>query len=216
MATYVLRRIIQSIPILFGISILIFLIVQLAPGSPIDRFRNPRVSPEQLEAIMRLYGLDRPLFEQYVSWITAFVQVWRPDAWGYSFIDGQPVLGNVMARVPATMLLMGSAADRDHHRVDPGRDPGGDPPVQHDRQGHHHLRHDRLRDALIPAGHLHPVLRRRRALPVDRVRVPALRVPEPRERRQSPRHHLPPDPAGHQPGHRLHRRLLALSPREHA
>jgi peptide/nickel transport system permease protein len=109
MATYVLRRIIQSIPILFGVSILIFLIVQLAPGSPIDRFRNPRVSPEQLEAILRLYGLDKPLFEQYVHWITAFVQVWRPDAWGYSFIDGQPVLGNIWARVPATLLLMGSA-----------------------------------------------------------------------------------------------------------
>lgn len=109
MATYVLRRIIQSIPILFGISILIFLIVQLAPGSPIDRFRNPRVSPEQLDAIMRLYGLDRPLPEQYIAWITAFVQIWRVDAWGYSFIDGRPVIENVAARVPATFLLMGTA-----------------------------------------------------------------------------------------------------------
>ncbi len=109
MGTYVLRRIIQAIPILFGVSILIFLIVQLAPGSPVDRFRNPRVSPEQLQQIMRLYGLDKPLIEQYFHWITAFLQVWRPDAWGYSFIDGQPVLANVMNRVPATFLLMGSA-----------------------------------------------------------------------------------------------------------
>jgi len=107
MATYTLRRIIQAIPILFGISILIFLIVQLAPGSPIDRFRNPRVSPEQLAAITRLYGLDRPLLEQYVHWITAYVQIWRVDAWGYSFIDGQPVLTKVANRLTATMLLMG-------------------------------------------------------------------------------------------------------------
>ena len=106
MATYALRRIIQAIPILFGISILIFLIVQLAPGSPIDRFRNPRVSPEQLAAINRLYGLDRPLFEQYIHWITAYVQIWRVDAWGYSFIDGQPVLTKVGNRLPATLLLM--------------------------------------------------------------------------------------------------------------
>ncbi len=106
MATYALRRIIQAIPILFGISILIFLIVQLAPGSPIDRFRNPRVSPEQLAAINRLYGLDRPLFEQYIHWITAYVQIWRVDAWGYSFIDGQPVLTKVANRLPATLLLM--------------------------------------------------------------------------------------------------------------
>jgi len=109
MTTYVLRRIIQSIPIIIGISLLIFLIVQLAPGSPVDRFRNPRVSPEQLAAITRLYGLDKPLPQQYVSWITAFFQVWRPDAWGYSYTDGQPVLKNVMDRVPATMLLMGAA-----------------------------------------------------------------------------------------------------------
>jgi peptide/nickel transport system permease protein len=109
MATYVIRRIIQAIPILFGISILIFLIVQLAPGSPIDRFRVPRVPPEQLEALIRLYGLDKPLVEQYIAWITAFVQVWRIDAWGYSFIDGRPVITNISERVPATILLMGTA-----------------------------------------------------------------------------------------------------------
>ena len=107
MATYTLRRIIQAIPILFGISVLIFLIVQLAPGSPVDRFRNPRVSPEQLAAIARLYGLDKPLLEQYVHWITAYVQIWRVDAWGYSFIDGQPVLTKVANRLTATLLLMG-------------------------------------------------------------------------------------------------------------
>lgn len=109
MATYVIRRIIQAIPILFGISILIFLIVQLAPGSPIDRFRVPRVPPEQLEALIRLYGLDKPLVEQYIAWITAFVQVWRIDAWGYSFIDGRPVITNIAERLPATILLMGTA-----------------------------------------------------------------------------------------------------------
>jgi peptide/nickel transport system permease protein len=109
MTTYVLRRVLQAIPILFGISILIFLIVQLAPGSAVDRFRNPRVSAEQLAAINKLYGLDRPLIEQYFHWITAFFQVWRPDSWGFSFIDGQPVLRNVTNRIPATVLLTGAA-----------------------------------------------------------------------------------------------------------
>jgi peptide/nickel transport system permease protein len=109
MASYVIRRIIQAIPILFGISILIFAIVQLAPGSPIDRFRVPRVPPEQIQALIRLYGLDKPVLEQYTSWITAFVQVWRVDAWGYSFIDGRPVITNYFERLPATLLLMGSA-----------------------------------------------------------------------------------------------------------
>jgi peptide/nickel transport system permease protein len=109
MASYVIRRIIQAIPILFGISILIFGIVQLAPGSPVDRFRVPRVPPEQIEALIRLYGLDKPVLEQYVAWITAFVQVWRTDAWGFSFIDGRPVLTNIMERLPATLLLMTTA-----------------------------------------------------------------------------------------------------------
>jgi peptide/nickel transport system permease protein len=109
MASYVIRRLIQAIPILIGISILIFGIVQLAPGSPVDRFRVPRVPPEQIQALIRLYGLDRPVLEQYTSWITAFVQIWRIDAWGYSFIDGRPVIQNIAERLPATLLLMGTA-----------------------------------------------------------------------------------------------------------
>ena len=82
MGTYVLRRIIQSIPILFGVSILIFLIVQLAPGSPIDRFRNPQGPPRATGRDPAALWAGQALFEQYFHWITAFVQVWRPDAWG--------------------------------------------------------------------------------------------------------------------------------------
>ena len=109
MLTYVIRRVIQAIPIVFGISLLIFFIVQLAPGDPTDRFRVPKVPPEQIAALFRLYGLDKPVWEQYFAWITAFVQVWRPDAWGYSFQTGQPVLGTIMGRLPATIILMGTA-----------------------------------------------------------------------------------------------------------
>lgn len=107
MATYVIRRVIQAIPILLGISVVVFAIVYLAPGNPADRFRTPRVSPEQIAAIVRAYGLDRPLIEQYFKWITTFVQVWKPEAWGYSFLDGQPVIATIVQRAPATLLLMG-------------------------------------------------------------------------------------------------------------
>jgi peptide/nickel transport system permease protein len=109
MVSYVIRRTIQAIPIMIGISILIFGIVQLAPGSPVDRFRVPRVPPEQIEALIRLYGLDKPILEQYFSWITAFFQVWNIEAWGYSFLNGQPVMQNVLDRLPATITLMGTA-----------------------------------------------------------------------------------------------------------
>jgi len=106
---YIVRRTLQALPILFGVAVIVFMIVQLAPGSPIDRFRTPRISPAQLDALIRLYGLDQPILDQFVKWITAFVQVWRVDAWGYSFLDGQPVLNKVLERVPATVRLMGLA-----------------------------------------------------------------------------------------------------------
>jgi peptide/nickel transport system permease protein len=110
MVTYIIRRLIQAIPIMLGISLLIFLIVQLAPGEPVDRFRTPSVRPEQLEQLMRLYGLDRPLWQQYFSWLIAFFSFpWNEAAWGYSFITNQPVRDMIFERMPATFLLMGSA-----------------------------------------------------------------------------------------------------------
>ena len=109
MAGYVLRRLLQSMPILLGVAVISFSLVHLAPGEPIDRFRTPTVRPEQLEGLIRLYGLDRPLVEQFWSWITTYVQIWRPEAWGYSFLDGQPVLQKIGERIPATLLLGGTA-----------------------------------------------------------------------------------------------------------
>ena len=109
MAAYVARRLVQAVPILFGVAVISFMLIYLSPGDPIDRFRTPTVRPEQLEGLIRLYGLDRPLPEQFISWITTYVQVWRPEAWGYSFLDGQPVLQKILARLPATLLLGGAA-----------------------------------------------------------------------------------------------------------
>jgi peptide/nickel transport system permease protein len=109
MAGYVARRLLQAIPILFGVAVISFALIYLAPGDPIDRFRTPTIRPEQLEGLIRLYGLDRPLPEQFWSWISTYVQVWRPEAWGYSFLDGQPVLFKIADRLPATLLLGASA-----------------------------------------------------------------------------------------------------------
>jgi peptide/nickel transport system permease protein len=107
MATYVLRRLIQAIPILIGISVISFLIINLAPGDPTDRFRSGRVSPETIQNLIRLYGLDKPLPEQFVSWFTAFWQFpFRNDAWGYSFVDGRPVVEKVFEKIPTTLELM--------------------------------------------------------------------------------------------------------------
>ena len=109
MAGYIARRLLQAVPILVGVAVISFALVYLAPGDPIDRFRTPTIRPEQLEGLIALYGLDRPLPEQFWSWLTTYVQVWRPEAWGYSFLDGQPVLHKIAERVPATLLLGGTA-----------------------------------------------------------------------------------------------------------
>lgn len=109
MAGYLFRRLFQAVPILLGVAVISFGLVHLAPGEPIDRFRTPTVRPEQLEGLIRLYGLDKPLAEQFWSWITTYVQVWRPEAWGFSFLDGQPVLHKIIERLPATLLLGGTA-----------------------------------------------------------------------------------------------------------
>ena len=107
MLTYVLRRLIQAIPILIGISVISFLIINLAPGDPTDRFRSGRVSPETIQNLIRLYGLDKPLPEQFVSWFTAFWQFpFRQDAWGYSFVDGRPVVEKIFEKIPTTLELM--------------------------------------------------------------------------------------------------------------
>ena len=110
MTRYVIRRLIQSIPILIGISVIAFLIVNLAPGSPVDRFRSGRVSPQTIANLIRLYGLDRPLPEQFIKWFTAFWQFpFNVNAWGYSFVDGRPVTEKIFERIPLTLELMGTS-----------------------------------------------------------------------------------------------------------
>ena len=110
MASYIFRRLIQAIPIMLGISLLIFIIVQAAPGEPIDRFRSPNIRPEQLDQLMRLYGLDKPLWQQYILWLTAFFSfLFDENAWGFSFTTNQPVRTMIFDRMSATFLLMGTA-----------------------------------------------------------------------------------------------------------
>jgi peptide/nickel transport system permease protein len=108
MASYILRRLLQAIPIVIGISVISFLIVHLTPGSPVDKFRTPRVSAETINNLIRLYGLDQPLPTQFVKWFTKFWTFpFDNTAWGYSFSDGLPVRDKIFARIPSTLWLTG-------------------------------------------------------------------------------------------------------------
>jgi peptide/nickel transport system permease protein len=100
------RRLAESIPLLFVISMVVFALIHAAPGGPTAVFlSNPGVRPEDIERLRRALGLDQPLWLQYVQWLGAFA---RGD-WGYSMSDGRPVLVRVVERTPATLELAAAA-----------------------------------------------------------------------------------------------------------
>src|SRR5206468_2458941 len=104
MCTFLGKRTLQAIPLLFVISAVVFLLIHAAPGGPLAIYlSNPNVRPEDIERLRRALGLDRPLWQQYWSWLVAFA---RGD-WGYSFSDGRPVASRIIERVPATFELVG-------------------------------------------------------------------------------------------------------------
>ena len=104
MLRFIARRLLQAIPLLLVISGLVFLLIHAAPGGPLAIYlSNPNVRPEDIERLRRALGLDRPLWQQYWSWLAAFAQ----GDWGYSFGDGRPVASRILERIPATLELVG-------------------------------------------------------------------------------------------------------------
>lgn len=103
---YMLRRLVQAIPLLFGISLVSFFIMRLAPGGPLSGLlMNPKVSPADVARLEHLWGLDQPLYIQYFKWLGAMLQ----GNWGFSYRSGLPVWDAIMSRLPATFTLMFSA-----------------------------------------------------------------------------------------------------------
>jgi peptide/nickel transport system permease protein len=103
---FIVRRCLQAVPLLVIVSALVFLLIHAAPGGPLAIYlSNPNVRPEDIERLRRALGLDRPLWQQYWTWLWAFA---RGD-WGYSFSDGRPVTARILERVPATLELVGAA-----------------------------------------------------------------------------------------------------------
>ncbi len=103
---FLLRRLLGMVPLLLGISLLLFVIIHLAPGGPMDAFvDNPSVTPEALEQMKVAYGLDQPLPVQYLKWVQSMLR----GVWGYSIRSGRPVTQEIGERLPATLLLGGSA-----------------------------------------------------------------------------------------------------------
>ena len=100
---YVVRRLLQAIPLILGIIVINFGLIHLAPGDPIATLVGEfQVSPEYIANIKKEYGLDQPLPAQLLFYV---LNILKGD-FGYSFSFKEPVLDVILERVPATFLLM--------------------------------------------------------------------------------------------------------------
>lgn len=106
MLKFIIRRILISIPLLLGISLLTFALIQLTPGNFFDTFKlDPRISPDTIAHYEKLYHLDRPLLVQYLSWLK---NLFKGDL-GYSFYYSAPVGEILKSRLFNTFILSVSA-----------------------------------------------------------------------------------------------------------
>ncbi|AWT37500.1 peptide ABC transporter permease [Deinococcus arenae] len=105
-AAHLLKRLLGTLPLLLGVSLLLFGVLHLAPGGPLDVYAdNPSVSPEALAQMRVAFGLDQPLPVQYVSWVTAFFT----GEWGYSIRTARPVSQEILERLGPTLILGGTS-----------------------------------------------------------------------------------------------------------
>lgn len=125
MTTYIARRLVQTIVLLFLLSIILFALVNLAPGGPLSAYgQGRRLRPEQAEILKRQFGLDKPLPLQYVYWLVgndwtrvdtngdgvadasgSRLGILRGD-FGFSYRTRKPVLDEISQRFPNTIYLM--------------------------------------------------------------------------------------------------------------
>ena len=105
MNKYILKRLLELIPVLILVSIFSFFIIQASPGDPIDNYVRPGMTEEQIEDIKEEYELDGTLAQQYFRWMS---HIMRGDL-GTSIHQNRPVVDIIAERLPATLMLMGTA-----------------------------------------------------------------------------------------------------------
>ena len=102
LARYVLRRVVTSIPVVIGVTVITFGLLHLTSASFIPGLElNPNLKPEDVIRIRRNLGLDDPLYIQYWNWISGLVH----GDFGRSLVDGSPVIKHILERLPNTLEL---------------------------------------------------------------------------------------------------------------
>lgn len=108
MFNYTVRRVLQMIPLLLAITFVIFALVSLQPGDPIDNLvqADPRITPEDVARLRAAYGLDQPIWQRYITWLGLALQ----GDLGYSRTYFMPAAEYIFRdRLPNTLLLSGTA-----------------------------------------------------------------------------------------------------------
>ena len=103
MGAYMIRRFLLMILTLFGMSVLIFVMLRIVPGNIVDILFDSAgmVNPDDKKRLEQELGLDRPIVQQYVSWITNMM---KGDL-GYSYVSEKPALDEILPRIPITAKL---------------------------------------------------------------------------------------------------------------
>jgi peptide/nickel transport system permease protein len=101
MQRYLLRRLLITLPVLLGITVLSYLIMSLTPGDPVQMLINPSMSQADVEIKRRALGLDQPVYVRYARWLNELVR----GNLGYSFSSGAPVSQRIAERVGPTLTL---------------------------------------------------------------------------------------------------------------
>ncbi len=106
MGRFILRRLLQVIPLLIGITIITFALANLVPGSPVSGLEfNPRTTPEDIARIKENLGLNEPVWKRYFIWIGNVAQ----GDLGISLRNFRPVRETILQKLPNTLLLTGTA-----------------------------------------------------------------------------------------------------------
>ncbi len=105
MRTFLAKRMVQTLVVLLGVSLMTFFMMNLAPGDPYQMDPDMRMNPQAVARWKELRQLDRPLHEQYISWLMNLLK----GDFGISLIHNRPVLELITDRLPATLLLTGAS-----------------------------------------------------------------------------------------------------------
>jgi peptide/nickel transport system permease protein len=103
MLYYMGKRLLMMVPLLFGITLITFVVIHLAPGGPVEveTQMSTKISAQARENLKRLYGLDKPVHIQYLEWLKRFVKF----DFGKSFVDGREVTDKILERIRITIVI---------------------------------------------------------------------------------------------------------------